>query len=181
MCFLRVLFSWIASQRINIYLDAKLIKSDNKFRIRAIPSRVSQIRDFTRGAMFESSLFSTKFSSNNNVAKPRLAIGSNYNFPNLAGLSRYLANSRDRCNPGELQLTYRDNRRVPLSSLAIEKGIRCKISRIKKKWSNRKLNRILILSNSIFQLCAIIFRATTVLFNIPDFENALWKEIRKDG
>lgn len=141
MCFLRVLFSWIASQRINIYLDAKLIKSDNKFRIRAIPSRVSQIRDFTRGAMFESSLFSTKFSSNNNVAKPRLAIGSNYNFPNLAGLSRYLANSRDRCNPGELQLTYRDNRRVPLSSLAIEKGIRCKISRIKKKWSNRKLNR----------------------------------------
>lgn len=103
--------------------------------------RIPNSRFYKGGDVRIFPLLSTKFSSNNNVAKPRLAIGSNYNFPNLAGLSRYLANSRDRCNPGELQLTYRDNRRVSLSSLAIEKGIRCKISRIKKKWSNRKLNR----------------------------------------
>lgn len=144
--------------------------------------------------MFESSQpspSSRPSSVNNNVAKPWLAIESNYNFPNLAGLSRYLANSRDRCNPGELQLTYRDDRRVPLV-VVIEKGsISCKISRIKKKSSNRKSNRLSrdIVSSPIqssnYASSYIRFVSCNDRFTrypaFRDVENALWKEIRKDG
>lgn len=123
--------------------------------------------------MFESSQpspFSRPSSANNNVAKPRLAIGSNYNFPNLAGLSRYLANSRDRCNPGELQLTYRDNRRVSLV-VAIEKGISYKISQSIKKKSLNRTEIFLQFNISIMRHHIYVsFRATINFIQYPRFE-----------